>query len=456
MNENAQALPSSYRDPAGFVFRKGNTLFRKVLPAGMADYTLLMQSGLYHRLTEKKLLVTHTETGEEHETGGIILQPFPIPFISYPWEWSFPQLQEAALNTLDITREALKHGMILKDATPFNIQWLGGRMSLIDTLSFTTYREGSPWIAYRQFCESFLSPLLLMHYTGQPLSSLQLAWPEGIPLAITRSLLPYRSRFSVLTYLHIHLHARMSLRLNEKVESAKSLPKQRLLRLLDSLQSLTASLQAPLPKSTWGNYYAEAGQRDGYLEQKKQVIRNWINGQDRIQTAVDFGANEGTFSLPLAEKGIHTVAADGDAVAITKLYRFIRQKEQENIIPLVMDFTWPSPGMGLENTERASFFERLGGRDMGLCLALIHHLCIGKNIPFEKLASILAASAKKLIIEFVPKEDEKVQLLLRNREDIFPSYTRENFETTFKHHYTIEQIHELKGTARVLYLMYRK
>ncbi len=458
MNESPRAIPSSYRDPAGFIFQQDGHVYRQVNNSGQAGYEALMQSGLYNFLTAKKWLIPHTERKDMvADTGAFtVLQPEQLAFTGYAYEWSFSMLQDAALLTLRIARAALDHGLILKDATPFNIQFHKGSMILIDTLSFEPYTEEQPWIAYRQFCESFLAPLLLMHYKQQQLPSLQLAWPEGMPLNLVSKLLPFKSRLSMLTYLHIHLHARMAAKKKGTIRQKPVLPRNKLDGLIRSLEILVQSLRCSNRNTTWGDYYSEAAQRQDYLEQKKTLVSQWSRELDGIKTAVDFGANDGTFSLPLAERSIHTVAADGDAVAINSLYEKIRGTGFDHIQPLIIDFTYPSPAIGTGNTERPSFLQRLGKRDLGYCLAFIHHLCIGKNIPLQKLAELLADSCHILIIEFVPKTDEKVQVLLQQKADIYPDYHAAGFEQSFSTCFRIEKTATIPGTDRTLYLMRSK
>src|SRR5438105_7774210 len=210
MSPNAFMHPSSYRDPSGFMFEKDGILYRQVNQVFKEHYDHFIQTGCYKKLVEKGQLISH-QTIPENLTGTpewyITLKPEKLDFISYPYEWSFDMLKDAALLTLQLVKDAISFGLILKDATPYNIQWHKGKFIFIDTLSFEKYNETEPWIAYRQFCESFLGPLLLMHYAKMPLQQLLLSYPEGIPLSIIKKLLPAKSRFSLYTYLHIHVHA---------------------------------------------------------------------------------------------------------------------------------------------------------------------------------------------------------------------------------------------------------
>ena len=450
--------PASYRDPSGFVFTQDGVVYRQVNNSFREDYDRLMNSGCYASLVQQGWLLPHTEipenltgTGEYYKT----LRPETVPFISYAWEWPFDMLQDAALLTLRICRESLKHDLVLKDATPANIQWLSGKPVFIDTLSFERYREEDPWIAYRQFCECFLSPLLLMHYRGIPAQPLQLAWPEGIPLEVTARLLPRRSRFSFFTWLHIHLHAKMSVKYAGKESPRRALfNRKKLLQLLDSLESLVRSLRWKGRPGTWEHYYEEAKQRQGYVEEKKKRIGEWIAAMKELKTVADTGGNEGEFSLLPELAGCRVITTDFDAGAINNLYRKTKQENTTNILPLIIDLSNPSPAVGVNNTERDSFLDRLH-TDLCLALALVHHLAIGKNIPFGKIAEMYARITDTLIIEFVPKDDEKVRLLLSRKKDIYDHYNEAEFREAFEKYFHVEDRQELSGSGRVLYRMKR-
>lgn len=460
MNErvpgNITPYPSSFRDPSGFVFEQSNTLYRQVNQSYKEHYDQLISSGLYEYLVKNKLLIPHIEVKDfiiEDRKAYRIIKPEKIDLISYPCEWSFDMLKDASLLTLKIAVAALNHGMILKDATPYNIQWHKGKLIFIDTLSFEKYEEGKPWIAYRQFCECFLSPLLLMHYKKADLHEMQLAYPEGIPLEITRRLLPGKSKFSILTWLHIHMHAKYSRKNAGKKEQNVSMPQKRLMNLLASLQTLTGSLHLKNPDTTWGNYYEEAAQRKNYLDAKKEIIRSWLNELPVLQTGIDFGANNGELTKLMAEKNIRSVAMDIDPVAINKLYLNTQRNESNLLQPLLADLSNPTPSYGLNNKERPSLLERLQNRDIGLHLALIHHLCLGKNIPFPAIAGILASCCKYLVIEFVPKIDYRSQQLLSTKKDIYDWYTEEIFEKDFGTYFRIQKKASISESGRTLFLM---
>jgi ribosomal protein L11 methylase PrmA len=465
MSNTAIHHPSSYRDPSGYIFEKNGALFRQINISFKEHFDHFIQSGCYDQLIKKGLLIPH-ENVEENLTGSAefykTIRPQPIDFISYPYEWSFDMLKDAALLTLQLVKEALQFNMILKDASPYNIQWHKARLNdsvgqgkfiFIDTLSFEKYEE-VPWIAYRQFCESFLGPLLIMHYTKKQLPELMLAWPDGIPLATVQSILPKRSRFSLYTYLHIHLHAKISRRKSDVANKKTSLSKQKLLNLIGSLEILINKLKPSSQKSVWSEYYDEASQRSDYLEQKKKIIGDWINEMNDIKTVADLGANEGEFSKLAAEKNIYTIAADLDPYCINSLYNKIKDSGEKNIQPLVIDLSNPTPAIGVNNEERNSFINRLNA-DLVMALALIHHLAIGKNIPFQMIADMFKHMGRKLIIEFVQREDEKVKLMLQQKKDIYTNYSEANFVKAFEKHFIVTDKKIIPGSGRVLYLMER-
>lgn len=447
--------PSSFRDPSGFIFEKDGVLYRQVNKVFKPDFDFFMNSGCYDQLANGNLLIPH-ETINENLTGSpdcyLTLKPEPISFICFPFEWSFDMLKDAALLTLQLLKESISFEMVLKDATPYNIQWHNGKLIFIDSLSFKKYNEKEPWIAYRQFCENFLSPLLLMHYTNMPLQQLQLSYPEGIPLAITKKWLPWRSRFSLHTYLHIHLHSKISIKKESSSNKTTSFSRQKLLNLIISLETVINKLKAPDQSTNWSAYYDEAAQRDDYLTQKSQIIDNWVKNLAEINTAIDLGANDGFFSKLLASNGIKTIAADFDPICINNLYNEIKKQKEVQIQPLVLDLSNPSPSIGVNNTERAAFLQR-ARVDLAIALAVIHHLVIGKNISFLQIANTFQQVCHYLLIEFVPKTDEKIQLMLKTKEDIYIDYTEESFANAFSKFFTIVEKKAVGNSGRVLYLM---
>ena len=459
--KNSVRLAASFRDPNGFIFKRDGVLLRQVNRSYSSEYALLMESGLYSKLTKAGILIPHEElntTPAEPAEAFKVIQPEYIPFISYPYEWPFGLLKEAALTTLSIQKRALKVGMILKDASAYNMQFVRGKAVLIDSLSFDIYKEGEPWVAYRQFCQHFLAPLALMAHTDVRLSQLLRVYIDGVPLDLASRLLPFASRLNFGLLTHLYLHARLQKdsanTAEQKTPSTSRMTKQGMIGLIENLEATVKKLSWKPSGTEWGNYYNITNYSDKAFQHKRSLVSTWIS---RVAPKLlwDLGANDGTFSRLGSDQGIHTISFDIDPAAVEQNYLKAKEKKEQNIIPLLLDLTNPSPAIGWQNRERESFVER-APVDLVLALALIHHLAISNNVPLPQLAEFFAAAGKWLVIEFVPKSDSQVQKLLTSRRDIFPTYTHESFEDAFAERFTIHEKIAIEESDRHLYLMERK
>ena len=448
-----QGHPASYRDNSGFVFIQNGQIYRYVHPAYEPHYTQLMKSGLYDELVKKSALIPYTEILDKAAFNfyeGRLLKPEQIPFISYPYEWSFDMWKDAALLTLQIATASLQKEMILKDATPFNVQFYKGKPIFIDTLSFENYEPGKPWVAYRQFCECFLAPLLLMHYCHPDIGKLFTVYPNGIPMDVLVTLLPKKAKWNINTQLHVYLQAKFAAKQNKKPSGENNFTKQKLQLLLKGLESFVQKLSPKKVKTTWDDYYTDTILGDDYLQAKTALVKSFISNIE-FKNVIDLGANDGYFSL-LFDETKHVISTDFDANCINELYLKNKKAKRRNVLPLINNIATPSPSIGWNNTERDSITARLK-TDLVMALALVHHLAIANNVPLPLIADWLSNIAPYLIIEFVPKEDEKVKLLLQHRKDIFDGYNLENFKTIFANKYQIIKEEKVGNTQRVLFLM---
>ncbi len=454
------AEASSFRDPHGFVFYRDGTVYRQINKPHEAAFTQLIQSGLYESLVDSKLLVSHKEVDAAPARGeGFfkIIQPERIPFLSYPYEWCFSQLKDAALVTLNIQKRALDLGMSLRDCSAYNIQFIHGRPILIDTLSFGIYNVGEPWAAYKQFCQHFLAPLMLMSHRDIRLNQLCVTELDGIPLKLARTLLSHRAYASWPAFLHICLHAHYenfySQRLVRRDSGGKRFSSHSFRGLVDSLESAVMNLTVKQPKSGWLTYSTEGhNYSDDSLNHKMEVVNSYLR-KCNPREVWDLGSNTGVFSRIASEHHTRVIAFDQDPYCVEAHYLQSR-KDDLDILPLVANLSNPSPAIGWENQERRSLLERASA-DTVLALALIHHLTITNNVPLENLAKFFAKICRWLIIEFVPKEDAKVQFLLAHRDDIFPDYTLGGFERAFCPRFSIESRTEIRSSKRILFLMRR-
>jgi hypothetical protein len=458
----AQPHRASFRDPAGFIFARDGVLYRQVNLAGRADYDLLMSSGLYETLVRQGDLIPHEDVDPAVSIDGrasAVVRPARVGFISYPYEWCFSQLKDAALLTLRLQKAAVQHGMSLKDATAYNVAFDGGRAVWIDTLSFERLTPGKPWIAYRQFCQFFLAPLAAISYVDVRLLQLLRAYLDGIPLDLVSRLLPASTRLRPGLLTHIHLQATAERKMAGRVPSpdrhnGATMSATASAGILDSLERTVQGLTWRPDKTTWGDYYEATNYTDSAFSHKREIVSEAI---DRVapSTLWDVGANDGTFSRIGSERGIPTVAFDVDPVAVEKNYRRVRDTHEQHLLPLMLDLTNPSPGSGWAHEERESFADR-GPADLVLALALVHHLAIAHNVPLSRVAEFFARIARALVIEFVPKEDSQLQRMLATRVDIFDQYTRAGFEAAFSPWFTFEHAWPVRDAERVIYLMRKR
>jgi hypothetical protein len=445
----------SFRDPSGTVFYADGQVYRQVNHAYREDYDCLMESGLYEKLAKNRCVVRHEEvTGFkiDDKVAYRVIKPERV-LISYPYEWVFDMYKDAALLTLKIQKLAIEHGMTLKDASAYNVQFHEGKPILIDTLSFTKYVEGEPWIAYRQFCQHFLAPLALMSITDFRLSQLMRVYIDGVPLDLATKLLPAKVKFNIGLYAHLFMHAKSQKKFESVAEGKAKMSRINLLGLVDSLEGLVGKMSLNETDTEWGDYYNNTNYTDVSLGDKYNAVKQCVQ-LVKPELVWDFGGNTGYFSRVASDQGIRTVCFDVDHNAVSENYNQVKVKDEKYMLPLIMDLKNPSPDMGWANSERGSLAAReLPG--MIICLALIHHLVISNNVPFVKVAEYLAGLSEHLVIEYVDKEDSQVQRLLRTREDIFKDYSVESFKADFGRYYAVEWEYPVPHSKRIIFLMKR-
>lgn len=457
----SERIGASFRDPSGFIFKRDGILYRQVNQAYRKAYDKLMTGGLYDALTQRGVLIPHQEVDTppaDPEVAYKVIRPQVVPFISYPYEWSFSQLKDAALLTLNAVRMGLEKGMVLKDASAYNIQFVNGKPVLIDTLSYDNYKEGAPWDGYRQFCQHFLAPLALSAMVDIRLMQLMRIYIDGIPLDLASELLPGKTKIGLAGLaLHIHLHAKAQQHYSDKQVAqarAVTLSKAAFSNMLDALEKTIQPLKWEPQGTEWGNYYNITNYSDDALKTKGEIVGRFI-ATAAPKTAWDLGANNGLFSRELSRRGVETIASDIDPAAVEQDYLAVKANAEEHLLPLVIDLTNPSPALGWAHHERESLLDR-GPVDLVMALALIHHLAISNNVPLATVARFFASAGNWAIVEFVPKSDSQVQRLLATRKDIFTTYTEEGFEQAFSDCFTIAEKTSIPGSERTLYLFKRK
>lgn len=428
-----------------------------------ADWDAFLSNGLYQRLAADRLIVEHEPASSELAAlpGAVaIIRPRIVDFVSYPYEWSFSQLKDAALLTLQLQNLALDSGMRLKDASAYNIQFDAGRPVLIDSLSFEVAEATEPWPAYRQFCEHFLAPLALIAHRDARCGLLLREFIDGIPLDLATTLLPGRTRLNLGLASHLHLHAGAQRRAARAAPAAEEAPKQERRisatgqrALLDSLRRTVQGLRWE-PSGHWAGYATTTSYSEAATASKGEIVREMLTAVGG-RTAWDVGANTGVYSALAAEAGYRVIAWDQDAGSVEAHWRRVRGGANPAILPLILDLANPSPALGWGLEERRSFLDR-GEPDVIMALALVHHLAIGNNVPLLGVARLFARMAPNAIVEFVPKEDPMTRHLLSARRDVFEGYTIDGFRAAFGERFEIVRETPIADSPRTLFLLSRR
>jgi hypothetical protein len=452
--------PASFRDPSGLVYRRDGTLYRQINQTSADHWQRLHSSGLYAELVGRGWLLEHEDaplTERFDDLAWRVVRPVEVGFIGYPYEWTFGQLKDAALLTLDIQSAALRVGMQLKDASAYNVQFHAGRPVLIDGLSLARAPDDAPWVAYRQFCQHFLAPLTLMAQRDVRLGVMLRDFIDGIPLDLAAGLLPASSRLRFGLASHLHLHARAQRTHAGNGASSGQPPKLsrgRLEALLDSLRGAVDGLRWQPAGTEWAEYGETTSYSPAAAADKVRLVRELLGRTDG-RWVWDLGANTGYFSRLASDLGRQVLALDGDAAAAERHYRYLREIGSSSVLPLVMDLANPSPALGWAGTERRSLFERANA-DVLMALALVHHLAIGNNVPLPMLSSFFARLGSQLIVEFVPKSDPRVIAMLASRQDVFTDYSLEGFRAAFAADWEAVEEQPVTDSERVLFLFRRR
>ncbi len=463
--------PGSFRDPDSRVFVSPEGVYRVLSPDGLEDWRALASSELFERSVKEGSLV---ETEEADGADGLldsapglsealvkgsaaVLRHERIPFVSYPYEWTFSMLQDAALVTLDLLLGSLDEGMMLKDATPYNVQWRGSRPVFVDVGSFERLREGEPWAGYRQFCMQFLYPLLMQAYRDVDFHPWLRGTIDGITPSEANQIFSFRDRLRRGVFTHVYLHSRLERRYDAakggevKQQMRKAKFKTELIRHnVESLRKLVARLEWKPGATAWTGYREQNTYTDEEAELKADFVRRAAGGR-RWELVWDLGCNDGAYARLLAESARYVVACDLDHATVDGLYRALREEQSTNVLPLVANLADPSPGLGWRGLERRRMEDR-GTPDLTLALALIHHLAITANVPVREFVDWLRGLDTALVIEFPKREDPMVELLLSGkREDANPDYEIESFERALGDAFEIGEREELPSGTRVLY-----
>jgi SAM-dependent methyltransferase len=451
--------PGSFRDPEGRVFYAGDEVYRALSRNGLEDFEALAASGL---LDDPRIVRTERAEGAVAADGllakevAAVLRHERIPFVSYPYEWTFSMLKDAALLQLDLLLAALDHDLILKDSTPYNVQFKGARAEFIDVGAFERLSERELWVGYRQFCMLYLYPLLLQAVKGVSFQPWLRGSIDGITPPQMRGLTSFRDRFRRGFAINIFLQARLEQReagagaeLKRQLQGP-GIGKQLILANVRKMRRLVAGFEWSPQEGVWLTYCEHNTYTDEDARRKDEFVREVATSKP-WHLAWDLGCNRGRHARIAAEGARYVVAIDGDQAPVELLYRELRDARDETILPLTVNVVDPSPPLGWRGLERKTLLER-GRPDLVLALALIHHVTIGANVPVREFVDWLATLGSALVVEFPTREDPMVQKLLAPKgEGLHPDYEREFFERCLEEAFDVRRSEQLASGTRILY-----
>ena len=449
--------PGSFRDWDSRVFYDGDRVLRALSDDGLDDWLALSGSKLFAQAVAEGKLVATRRVDEPLQPGAAaVLEHERVPFVSYPYEWTFAMLRDAALLQLELQRRALDEDLTLKDASSYNVQWRGARPVFIDVGSFERLREGEPWAGYRQFCMLYLNPLLLQAYKGIDFRPWLRGSLDGISPVDARRVLSTRDLFRRGVLTNVAVHARLERKHAESARDVKTelrragFKKELIVANVRRLEKLVRGLDWKPGRTEWSGYTATTSYDEADAVRKEAFVREVVHTRG-WELVWDIGCNEGRHSRIAAENARYVVALDGDAAVVDRLYRGLAGEGATTILPLVADVTDPSPALGWHGLERQTL-DRRGRPDLTLCLAVLHHVAIGGNVPVAEFLSWLAELGTALVIEFPTRDDPRVaSLLMRKKAGAHPDYDREPFERALAERFAIVSTEELSSGTRVLY-----
>ena len=453
--------PGSFRDPDSAVFTVGGKVLRGLSGPAAAHFDRLTGTSFFPRLVASGQIVGTTEHEGEAPPSprgapwARVLEHERVPVVSFPYEWPFAMLREAAALQLEVLQAALDENMSLKDGTAYNVQFFGARPTFIDVGSFEP--ASGPWPGYRQFCQTVLFPLMIQAYLGVPFQPLLRGSIDGLTPSDVTGMFSGIRRLRKGVLRNVTLHSVLERRVSTGSEQVKSqlrssgFSTEVAKATVKNLAKLAGGLEVRRRRSTWSDYRETCSYRDADAKAKQAFVRSALAaGESGL--VLDLGANDGAYSRLAAEQADYVVAVDSDEMVVDALYRRLRADGTENILPLVMNPVDPSGGIGWRNRDRAPFRERVQP-DVVLALALAHHLTVGANVPLPKVVSWLRSFGDRLVVEFVHPDDVQVRRLLANKPTgLFDDYQREAFERLLAEQLLVREQQRLANGTRTLYL----
>ena len=458
---NIEFEKGSYRDPVGKIFYYKGRVLRGLNSKGVERFKYIKENHILDESIKKNFLISTKEATDlpkinELSEFDLILEHKRIDYITYPYEWCFDQLKDAALHHLNFQLFLLEKNCVLIDASAYNIQFINSKPIFIDTLSLSEYKEGSYWTGHKQFCENFLNPLILSSKKNIDFNNWFKGNLEGITTSDLNNILSLKDKLNYSLFFHVFLMDRYEKKallkpkeISQRINKKKALSKKSYKGMLLQLKKFILGLSKDKTLSKWSNYSENNSYNPEEEEKKIRIIENFIK-KNKFNYLADLGCNDGLYSFKSLKCGAKKVLGfDSDLNVLNKAY-LSSKINNLNFHPVYIDFTNPSPSQGWNEKERKGFNQRMKFNGM-IALALYHHITIGNNIPMKEAIDWLISFAPKGVIEFVPKEDDMIKEMTKLKGDIFENYNEERFKLYLEQKVKIININKVSSSGRTLY-----
>jgi hypothetical protein len=362
--------PHSFGDPAGRLFWWRGDLYRGVRAAA-APFVVEAVQRVLPRLVEKRLVPTTMPTDLTLDGFELVLRHEQVPFTAYPTEWCPEMLREASLLYLDLVVELAADGLGIKDMNPWNIVFDGPRPLFVDVMSIAPLEACLSSFSVERFRRNYLDPLRLM---GQGHSSL------------ARALLPEYGSVDPAAFAMLRRRRRSLEFVRTSARFRRSRPDH--VGLARSLRREVEGVELPVAGGAGQN--ADTAIADAVDELRPASV---LELRTTTGTAAMFAARSGACGIAFFDTDAHANRAFATA-----------RSQDVWLLPLVLDFTKPTPAIGFFDHFSIAAVDRLRC-DLVVAGDAVHYAVVDRLFPFEHVAEALAAFSSRYALAALPEPD---------------------------------------------------
>ena len=455
-------------DPVGFLFKYKGNIFRAIHSDSEDDIKFLFQSGAIDELQEANLIPRTIISDFQLEGYELVLEHEKIDVISFPTEWSFTMLKEAALLVLKVNKILLKYGFETFDPHGYNVLFDHAIPKYIDFGSFGRKSTKKYWRGKDNFREFYFYTLYMWSKGNSFFARTFLNNDGKFINSKDFEFFLYRysfSRFLPSRYLAKFFYYLRGLRNLERFEIDK-IPivknekiKRRLLKIMlffskaglipnnhtnfDKLEKSILKIKIPKVPTEWGQYHTNLLESEIFKKENRFGKIIDLVKKYNIQSVLEIAGNQGLLSMELSKFVRKVICSDYDEIAVDFMYQ--KAKERNTLIyPILLDFLSPVY-LSLFYSESYSVYKRFKSEAV-LALALTHHLLLTRKTPIDDIFKVLGDFSDHFVfVEFMPFGLRRGKL----PEWYNIEWFREHF---IKHFNLLEEIQSEIDGSRVLFI----